>query len=291
MSPSILHADRVRSHWLDCNLQRIAKTFQRPILGIHNATYGTIFDVLECIIQRTFTYTTTDIRTVYRGISELIQDPQVEKVVLIAHSQGCIEVGLALDWLYVTRPMEQIAKIEVYTFGNAANHWNCPQHESGHRVIQHVEHYANTGDWVARFGVIFFRGLDRWRPCTHVQKALPVSGVAAGAGISKDEEEHVDLRNRFVGKLFLRDGSGHQFNQHYLTNLFTMDRGNNIVLDSNPFMRSDVSDEAYQDGQVRPTAASDVQKQLNGKKGLAESGRLIQDVSRLWQYRNGGAPS
>lgn len=291
ISPSIFHADRVRSHWLDSNLERIAKTFQRPVLGIQNASYGIIFDVLECIIQRTFTYATTDIRTVYQGISELVQDPEVHKVVLIAHSQGCIELGMALDWLYVTRPMTDIAKIEVYTFGNAANHWNCLQHENGQRVIPHVEHYANTSDWVARFGVIFFRGLDRWRPCTQLQKALPVAGEGEVNGDRKVEEEHVDLRNRFVGKLFLRQASGHQFNQHYLNNMFTMNRGNQIVLDSNRFIRSVVKDDNFQDGQVSPSPAADVQKLVNGRKGLAESTRLLQDESRLWQYRNGGAPS
>lgn len=174
---------------MQSNLERIARTFRRPVLGIHNATYGIIFDVLECIVQRTFAYPTTDIRTTYAEISKLLRQPEVHKLVLIGHSQGSIEVGMVLDWLFATLPHSDIAKIEVYTFGNASNHWNCPEIEGRQRAIQVIEHYANTDDWVSRFGVLYFRGIQQPPP------------------------RPIQLRDRFVGKLFLRKASGHQFNQ------------------------------------------------------------------------------
>lgn len=144
---------------MNANLDRIAKTFRRPILGIHNGTYGIVFDVLECILQRTLLYPTLDIRTAYATIINLLLQDDVHKLMLIAHSQGAIETCMVLDWLMATMPHSAIAKIEVYTFGNASNHWNCPEIGPGRRVIEHVEHYANTNDWVSRFGVLYFSGV------------------------------------------------------------------------------------------------------------------------------------
>lgn len=47
-------------------------------------------------------------------------------MVLILHSQGAIEGGLVLDWLLQELPQDLLSKLEVYTFGNAANHFNNP---------------------------------------------------------------------------------------------------------------------------------------------------------------------
>jgi hypothetical protein len=151
----------VGSHWLSSNLERLAITFRRPILAVHNPTYGIPFDVIECILQRTFAYPTLDIRKAYSAIATLLSDPSVKKLVLVAHSQGAIEAGMVLDWLYATMSRDQVAKLELFTFGNAGNHWNCPVDGGtggvAGRVIRHVEHYANSGDWVARFGILHFR--------------------------------------------------------------------------------------------------------------------------------------
>lgn len=111
---------------MKCNLNRLALTFKRPILGIHNQTSGIIFDVFECLIQRNFGYATYDVRMAYGIIKKLLYDPKFSKIVFILHSQGGIEGGLVLDWLLQELPQDLLQKIEVYTFGNAANHFNNP---------------------------------------------------------------------------------------------------------------------------------------------------------------------
>ncbi|OCT51184.1 hypothetical protein CLCR_08306 [Cladophialophora carrionii] len=178
----------VGSHWLQSNLDLLAMTFRRPVFGIHNQTRGIIFDVLECIIQRDLSFATTDIRTAYAALQEILADDNIHKVVLILHSQGGIEGGLVLDWLYDTVAADQLRKLEIYTFGNAANHWNAPVISSStsrstreapttntsgggggssstpdgdgvisQRIVQHIEHYANEGDYVSKFGILHFR--------------------------------------------------------------------------------------------------------------------------------------
>lgn len=133
----------VGEHWMQSNLNRLAITFKRPILGIHNKTAGILFDVIECLVQRNLGYATADVRICYRIIKEKLYNPQYSKVIFILHSQGAIEGGMIIDWLLQELPQNLLAKLEVYTFGNAANHFNNP-----HRNIQ-SQHNAISNPLVA----------------------------------------------------------------------------------------------------------------------------------------------
>ncbi|ORY70997.1 uncharacterized protein BCR38DRAFT_329233 [Pseudomassariella vexata] len=258
----------VGDHWLQNNLQRLANTFRRRIIGVHNPTLGIIFDVVQCLIERDFNYTVPDIRQGFAYVKQqLMQDDEVvSKVILILHSQGGIEGGMIVDWLLADMPQQKLAKLEIYTFGNAANHFNNPMAKDGKhflagrnyfRSIGHIEHYANVGDFVARFGVLNFTTKDKQ------------------LGSNDDDEKS---ENRFVGTVFKRYGTGHMLNQHYLENMFTM-KGNE-VLESNPFMDSPVVvDEEYLNNNPKH------------RERLQNGGELtVKSMSRLWLYRNGGTP-
>lgn len=121
-----LNGVAVGEHWLQSALNRLALTFGRQVTGIHNRTSGIIFDTIECLIQRNFTYATTEIREAHYQVKQALLDVRYSKVVFILHSQGGIEGGLVLDWLLQELPQDLMGKLEVYTFGNAANHFNNP---------------------------------------------------------------------------------------------------------------------------------------------------------------------
>lgn len=244
---------------------------------------GLIFDLLECLIQRCFSYATPDVRKAYVLIKAALLDTDCDTVVLILHSQGGIEGGLIIDWLLDELPKDLLNNLEVYTFGNAANHFNNPRHRfqvgseasrtSNHhrsidRSVGYIEHYVNTGDAVAWLGVLHFMGFP----------------------------------NCYMGRLFVRPGSGHMVNQHYLDNMFTLGPDRK-VLDSNPFMDMEVElgSDAPQNGTAGAQASSNglCEETLLPIPDLAhlqpngyfESGTLrVKDFSRLWQYRNGGSP-
>lgn len=82
--------------------------------------------MLECIVQRTFGYATEDIRRCYVEVKRALSDEKNTKVVFILHSQGGIEGSAIIDWLLQELPQNLLSKLEVYTFGNAANHFNNP---------------------------------------------------------------------------------------------------------------------------------------------------------------------
>lgn len=272
--------------WMQSNLDRLAVTFRRPVHGIHNKTRGIIFDVIETIIQRTFGYATPDIREVYADVLKYILEEKenlvsYRKIILILHSQGAVEGGLVLDWLFAAVDRELLQKLEVYTFGSAANHFNSPQVKQDKRVIRHIEHYANLGDYVSLFGILHFRPLP-WK--------------IGGYQSAQDRQEVVD---RYVGRLFVRNGSGHQMNGNYLDNFFEMslDQAGKLesVCENNEYMDGELDEDLLACNDIASKASeqhlwncdrhSDERSASRPKKS-----RRIKDVSRLWQYRNGLSP-
>ncbi|KAG4025090.1 hypothetical protein MFRU_067g00190 [Monilinia fructicola] len=223
-------------HWLKSSVNRLALTFGRPVLGIHNRTNGLIFDVLECLIQRSLNYASTDIRTAYRILKGKLYDTNINRIILVLHSQGGIEGSMIIDWLLAEIPQDLLQKLEVYTFGNAANHFNnphlhlasqksalahpslpatsltrtittlftssngpveLPPNRNGNgKSIPHIEHYAHTYDFVSRFGVLNYQ-----------------------RNYSNDT-----FAPRYMGRLFEVEDSGHMFVEHYLDRMFPLSR-------------------------------------------------------------------
>ncbi|KAF2498374.1 hypothetical protein BU16DRAFT_579510 [Lophium mytilinum] len=280
--------------WLQSNVDRLALTFRRPIIGVLNRTYGILFDLIQCVIERDFCYSTDDIRRSYALIKEKLLDARFKKVVLILHSQGGIEGAMILDWLLAEVPQDILQQLEIYTFGNASNHFNNP-HRSyssmhnaelrkgsnpGDKAVRHIEHYANSGDFVACWGVLSFR----------------------------------NMRNRYMGHVLTRNGSGHLLNQHYLSAMFPLGPDSRVLEDSD-FMNSEVEivgagmSTAREGAESTVRAGSDeavaVVEDVNSpilpiKIASSESqfdpGRMlhparVKDISRLWLYRNGMSPS
>lgn len=189
--------------------------------------------------------------------------------------------------------------MEVYTFGNAANHFNNPDlfdpaSQYGRKqladaekreeadptskvrtkVLGHIEHYANAGDFVSQFGVL----------------------------------NYTRINNRFMGRLFLSPGSGHLLNQHYLYKMFALTPDRKACADTNPFMemevrlnKHDISGREDLEKSMEDRAAGDVVAFVGDVNApvkpvtLLRSGegarRLqVKDFSRLWLYRNGESP-
>ncbi|KAH0562951.1 hypothetical protein GP486_002484 [Trichoglossum hirsutum] len=264
----------IGNHWLQSNIDRLAMTFRREVTGVHNLTAGIIFDIIQCLIERDFCYNTGDSRQAYHLVKEALRDPANTKVIVILHSQGAIEGALMIDWLLADLPQILFRKLEVYTFGAAANHFNNPTlsdvparspirtrrgslwEEPEKRVIRHIEHYANQGDFVARWGVLNFTKGAKYR------------------------------YNRFAGQLFEYKGAtGHLLCQHYLDYMFAWDK-EGMVAESNAFMDSMMDVERIIADQREGENA--LNKMENGTETVGM--KPVKELSRLWKYRNGMSP-
>jgi len=173
----------------------IAEMFHREVLLFWNPTQGMLFDLIECMMGRTFngmTYISDQLADVLE--SELTR-PEIKKIVLLAHSQGAIIASNAISVL-IERNVRDICKLEVYTFGSAADSFKETVSENpfnGEKYsVPYYGHFANDGDVIAKIGVL------HWM-------------------FTKYEGS----RYRYPGRLFISSQKGHLLGEHYLNNLST----------------------------------------------------------------------
>ncbi|MCJ1251959.1 hypothetical protein MMC30_009197 [Trapelia coarctata] len=276
-------------NWLQNNLDRLANTFRREITGVQNPTKGILFDLIECLIQRDLNYPTADIRAGCLVLKHALESPKIKKAVLLLHSQGGIEGAAIIDHLLAEVAEADLAKLEIYTFASAARHFNNPIRnplpvpvpvangdvangaavrpsaspellEKPMRVFRYIEHYANSGDFVAKIGVLQFSQRNAARGTA----LTPFNGKV------------------FEGRVFERAGAtGHLLNQHYLDEMFRMEGGE--VAEGNAFM----------DSLMDPDSVGGGDESGDMESETLEPARMvpIKTLSRLWEYRNGRSPA
>lgn len=236
----------------------------------HFRSAGVVFDLIQCLIQRALLYATQDVRECYILVKNALLDDHKKKVIFILHSQGGIEGGMIIDWLLDEMPLDKLQKLEVYTFGNLANHFSNPYrgNDTKSPVIPHIEHYVNEKDFACRFGVLNFT------------------------------RHYTQNENRFAGKVFINRGGGHQLNQHYLDDMFPLDQTLQRASDATggDFMHRRVR--VRKDGTVKVTTKAElppgfiVTEDEGSKNGIMKPDEVprMGDLSRLWKYRNGQLP-
>jgi len=81
------------------NVRVLQTMFRRPITVLHNATEGLVPDLLECAIGKEWDSRTEAIAALFPFLLQALQDRRVERVVLLAHSQGTILTAVMLKLL------------------------------------------------------------------------------------------------------------------------------------------------------------------------------------------------
>lgn len=207
-------------------------------------------------MQRCFCYATQDVRDAYGFVKQAALNEKYKKIVLILHSQGGVEGGLILDWLFDALDEATLNKFEIFTFGNAANHWNNPSRRKYpakdrlQRCIPHIEHYVNSRDFVAMWGVLDF----------------------------------ITIPGRYLGDVFIQQGSGHLLNQHYLDTMFP------LSCEDNDFLEQDVELNNFEPPSYILDFKMAAQRHTQIGHHVDGNSLKMKDCSRLWRYRNGRSP-
>jgi len=164
--------------WWQCQIQKKLETmFGRPVTMIQNKTFGVICDMLSIPVLRNANYPTMTFKLTYNALKNALEDNSVRKVVLLAHSEGGIMASMVIERLLVEMDVNQLNKLEIYTFGSAADKF-----VDGRGKIQHIEHFANWYDYVAQTGVLHFKNM---------------------------------YPKFYSGTVYMAENFGHWFNQHY----------------------------------------------------------------------------
>lgn len=171
------------------NAKKIAEIFKREIHLLYNPSDSIPFDLIECIMDRTFKMGTKVTQSIYKVLLEALN--KYEKVVILSHSQGGIITAELVNKLVEDPLFEHLSeKLEVYNFASATNHMLKHDRLSLEKgvMIPHIEHFANTKDFISKIGVLHY----------------------------KDNVE---------GILYTNESSGHLLNIHYLVQFLSGEFG------------------------------------------------------------------
>ncbi|KAH7417451.1 hypothetical protein BKA64DRAFT_657977 [Cadophora sp. MPI-SDFR-AT-0126] len=279
-------------HWLRLNIDRLTAVFGRPITGIHNTTHGIIFGLINTLIQRHLGYVTASTRECYKALRSELQSPHTGNIVLILHGQGAIIGSRALDLLLQELPHQLFSKLEIYTFGSTATHFNNPYRDApsgaSHattrtRVLGHIEHYVLSQDIAS--------AMDPFRSGLSTERTDSMATSSA------------TTNPNFAGQIFAIEGSGCLFNGDYMNTIFPSSKPGQLheasavmetiaVIQKNPQRESpqladpdsDLESESIFSGSAKPKGRS------LDTRSIAVGMLKVKDLSRLWQYRDGRSP-
>ena len=153
---------------------------------------------------------------------------------------------MIIDWLLQELPQDLLAKLEVYTFGNAANHFNNPHLHllSQHAALSHPTVISTTKtstqvhfhDPLANGenGVVHTpkpnttkssrQSSYSGKTIRYIEHYAHSSDFVARWGVLHFtcNFSMAPTAPRYMGRVFEHPGKGHQFNQHYLDHMFPL---------------------------------------------------------------------
>lgn len=165
--------------WLRLACEKLQNRYAREVTSIFNRGDGILWDLVECAGERTAQRTgiaASQKRLVQRTkssetaqgvlkdeLDKALGDVKWAYIVMIAHSQGCLLLRLALEELVAgadkTIRDAMRERLCVFTFGNPSLDWKLEKVKNGgseelHSYVCRTEHFANTNDFVAKLGVL-----------------------------------------------------------------------------------------------------------------------------------------
>ena len=289
-----------RSHaGLQQDIDNLSATFGRAVTGIHNRSFGLPFDLIECLIQRSFSYHTSDVRVATASLTMALEDPTVTKVVVLAHSQGGLILSLVLDHLYTVLPAGIFTKLEIYTMGSAANFFHNP-------LIKHFSANVEQSP----------KGVRSFSKSATAPAAL-ITTAEQDVNIDTDMH-HPEIPNQLIhtiehyvngldlvprwgvlysillgtecdysGRVFVHEhASGHLFDRHYLSTMFPLS-GLQQIYEDDPEMFLNHKVQLEDNGKGTPNwgmfrALTDLTE-----RAVDPPAPTVRRLSKLWRYMGG----
>ncbi|KAL1892936.1 hypothetical protein Cpir12675_004346 [Ceratocystis pirilliformis] len=212
-----------------------------------------------------FGYATRDVRSCYAIVKQILINPDIEKVVLISHSQGGIITSMVIDWALQELPQDLVRKIEVYTFGNAANHFNSPARSTTPDSYSSISQSFDSSSGNAPSSGSIDPPGNLHMPASRTHNDEPLENIEDRAIYYIEHYAHTTdyvslisvlhfktLKHpqghipNYIGRVFARtseETSGHQFVQHYLDGMFPIEKtesGQYTAIEESEFMNSDL---------------------------------------------------
>lgn len=163
------------------NLQNLLK---KPINILFNSSHTLMSDLIESLIGKETEELTEVSSKTLEIICNKLLDKNINKLIILAYSQGTIIIAKVLNILYKfgLDKEEYLKKLEIYCFSNCSSKMNYIKND-----YPYMEHFANDNDFIAKLGC----------NCpTEIANLISIDG-----------------------KIFInKNGTGHLLNSHYLQN-------------------------------------------------------------------------
>ena len=131
------------------NINALKIMLNRPIHCVFNNTDSFIFDVIESAIGKQTNDLTEASFITLSVISKILLNKDIDKLVIICHSQGTIIVSQVMRYLhnFGLDKEDYLKKIEIYAFANCSSNMKYIINE-----YPYMEHFANEHDLVGKMG-------------------------------------------------------------------------------------------------------------------------------------------
>jgi hypothetical protein len=206
------------------NVDALRRLFDRPFTLIHNPTQGFTNDLVESALQKFSNINTEPAARAFLAIAEALLNDTVENVVVVAHSQGTIVMGDALDLLYCSIDRKYFDRtnmndedLEVFMNYSSGTVKSAELKEMAERleargpgVLAKLELYmfANAASRMCY--------IDEKQKYPHIESFANEHDIVTRLGsLARDDFHNEDLI-RIDGSLFTCDRYGHLLNAHYL---------------------------------------------------------------------------
>lgn len=130
---------------------RLEEIFKRPIDCIYNPTNSFVVDLFECITEKQWNDKYPITLIVYQTLVTTLTDDNIEKVVIICHSQGTIIMACVVGMMIQLMP-KYVSKLEIYAFANCSTKMNYTCEYNGNNY-PYIENIGNYNDTIAKLGM------------------------------------------------------------------------------------------------------------------------------------------
>ena len=207
------------------NSSALARAFHRGFITVHNPTQGFVHDLVEATLQKFTNINTEPVARAFVELSDALLDDRVDKVVVIAHSQGTIIMGDVLDVIYCALDPKYFDRTNMNDEDLrkflVTSHGTVPAHELEKRFAA----FAGQTDRVARKLELYMFANAASRMCyldaqnflPHIESYVNERDIVTRLGALGRDCFHREDLIRIDGPVFANRRYGHLFNAHYLS--------------------------------------------------------------------------
>ena len=138
---------------IEVNRNFLQDIFNEPVDILHNASDSLPVDLIESAIGKQYTKLSEPGYVLFTALARRLLDPETEKIIVIAHSQGTIITSNVLKALcdcgINSVQKEYLKKLEIYMVANCSSDTRYIDPEN---QLPYIENISNRGDFVCYLG-------------------------------------------------------------------------------------------------------------------------------------------